>query len=123
MDGPSCHGQAVGGSIHVQGMNGWSRYRSLLLWIFAAIVVLAGCVGPMHQRTLYAERGIQIGLATDLTTERTSPPSLNAHPKRIPVDDLRTFLGSLEVSGYSGVILGIFQTPHPIPVFTTEDLD
>lgn len=100
-----------------------SGYRHLLAWLIPTILVLTGCVGPVHQRTLYDERGIKIGLATDLTTERTSPPTLNAHPRTILAEDLRTLLGSLEVSGYSGVILGIFQTPRPMPVFTTKELD
>ena len=84
---------------------------------------LTACVGPLHQRMLYKHGEIQIGLQTDLSTERASLPAANNHPYAISAEDMRTLLGSVEVSGWSGIVLGLFETPKPIPVFTTAELD
>jgi len=84
---------------------------------------LTACVGPLQQRVLYKHGEIQIGLQTDLSTKRASPTTTNAHPYEISTKDMRTLLGSVEVSGWSGIILGLFETPKPIPVFTTAELD
>lgn len=96
------------------------------LRILAAVMLLIqliGCVGPLRQRVLYERGDIQIGLQTDLTTERASPPAPNSHPHTISREEMRTLLESVEVSGWSGIILGLFETPKPFPVFTTAELD
>ena len=36
---------------------------------------------------------------------------------------MRILLGSIEVSGWSGILLGLFQERHPFPVFTVDELD
>jgi len=87
------------------------------------VMQLAACVGPLRQRILYEHGEIQVGLQTDLSTERASTPVANTHPYDISPDDMRTLLGSVEVSGWSGTILGLFQEPRPFPVFTTAELD
>lgn len=97
-----------------------------LTWMVASVILLlqmTACVGPLRQRVLYEYGGIQIGLETDLTVQRASPPALNAHPYNISSDDMRVLLGSLEVSGWSGIVLGLFQNPRPIPVFSTAELE
>ena len=84
---------------------------------------LTACVGPLRQRTLFEHGDTRVGIESDLTTERTTPPSLNDHPYRISAEEIGTLLRSVEVSGYGGVILGVFQTPRPMPVFTGSELD
>jgi hypothetical protein len=86
-------------------------------------VGLSGCVGPLNQRAVYEAKGTQIGVESDHTIdEHAIPPTLNSHPAQITADHMRTLLGSLEVSGWSGIIVGIFETPHPKPVFTGTEL-
>jgi hypothetical protein len=87
------------------------------------VMQLGACVGPLRQRILYQHGEIQVGLQTDLSTERVSPPVINAHPQDISADDMRALLGSVEVSGWSGIIVGLFREPSPFPVFTTAELD
>lgn len=87
------------------------------------VLHLTACVGPLHQQVLYEHGQIHVGLETDLSTERASPPVTNAHPTNMSTDDMRTLLGSVEVSGWSGVILGLFEDPKPIPVFSMAELD
>jgi len=81
------------------------------------------CVGPLRQATVFEQGDLRVGIESDLTTERTTPPSANDHPYRISADAMRRLLRSIEVSGYGGVILGVFQAPRPIPVFTSRELD
>ncbi|WP_447986758.1 hypothetical protein [Nitrospira sp. Nam74] len=87
------------------------------------VMQLGACVGPLRQRVVYQHGEIQVGLQTDLSTERASPPVTNVHPQDISSDDMRALLGSVEVSGWSGIIVGLFQEPRPFPVFTTAELD
>ena len=81
------------------------------------------CVGPLRQTTVFEQGDVRVGIESDLTTERTTPPSANDHPYRISAEAMRMLLQSIEVSGYGGVILGVFQAPRPIPVFTSSELD
>ena len=87
------------------------------------LMQLTACVGPLRQRIVYEHGAIQVGLQTDLSTERASRPMSNTHPKDISPEDMRALLASIEVSGWSGIILGLFETPRPFPVFTTDELD
>jgi hypothetical protein len=90
---------------------------------YSSIVGLAGCVGPLNQRLIYESKGSQVGLESDHTIdEKAVPPALNSHPAQFTAEELRTLLGSLEVSGWSGVIIGVFETPHAKPVFTGTEL-
>lgn len=87
------------------------------------VVQFTACVGPLRQQVLYEYGNIQIGLQTDLSTQRASSPTSDTHPYEVSPQDMRTLLGSVEVSGWSGIVLGLFQDPRPFPVFTTAELD
>ena len=55
---------------------------------------------------------------TDMSTkEQASPFVGNRHPADLTPQDIRLLIGSLEVSGWSGTLRGLFSTPHPRPVF------
>jgi hypothetical protein len=88
----------------------------------ALALLLWGCVGPLHERTVYEQGETRIGLETDPTTH-TKPASLNNHPYQISAGDMRALLHSVEVSGWSGIVLGLFERPNPVPVFTNAELD
>ena len=91
---------------------------------YLSVAGLSGCVGPLNQRVLYESKGTQVGLESDHTIDdRAVPPALNNHPAQFTAEELQTLLGSLEVSGWSGIIIGVFETPHAKPVFTGTELN
>jgi len=90
----------------------------------SCLLALTACGGISHQRILYQTSGMQIGLMTDLSTnEHATPPVRNRHPADLKPQEIRSLLGSLEVSGWSGTLIGLFSTPQPRPVFTEAELD
>ena len=93
-----------------------------LLFGLSCLLVLIGCGATSHQRILYQAAGIQVGIMTDLSTnDDTSSPVRNRHPSNLTPREIRSLIGSLEVSGWSGTILGLFTAPQPKPVFTEAE--
>jgi hypothetical protein len=93
------------------------------LFVLSSLLVLTACGLTSQQRILYESAGIQVGILTDLSTnEHASPPVRNRHPADLSPKDIRSLLGSLEVSGWSGIIVGLFSHPQPKPVFTEAEI-
>ena len=93
-----------------------------LLFGLACLLVLTGCGATIQQRILYQASGIQVGIMTDLSTnDDASSPVRNRHPADLTPREIRSLISSLEVSGWSGTILGLFNTPQPRPVFTEAE--
>ena len=60
---------------------------------------------------------------TDMSTkEQASPFVGNRHPADLTPQDIRLLIGSLEVSGWSGTLRGLFSTPHPRQVFAKAEI-
>jgi hypothetical protein len=94
-----------------------------LLLGLLSLLVLTACGATSQQRVLYEASGIQVGIMTDgSTNERGTSPVKNRHPAHLTPRDIRSLLGSLEVSGWSGIVIGLFSTPQPKPVFTATEL-
>jgi hypothetical protein len=94
-----------------------------LLFGLSCLLVLAACGLTSQQRVLYESAGIQVGIMTDLSTnEHASPPVRNRHPVDLTPREIRSLVGSLEVSGWSGTLIGLFNTPQPRPVFTEAEI-
>jgi len=94
-----------------------------LLFVLSCLPVLTDCGLISQQRILYEAGGIRVGVVTDLSTnEQASSPVTNGHPAALTPQDIRSLLGSLEVSGWSGMIMGVFSHPLPIPVFTEAEM-
>ena len=94
-----------------------------LLFGLLSLLVLTACGATSQQRILYQASGIQVGITTDLSTnEHSAPPVRNRHPANLTPRDIRSLLGSLEVSGWSGIVTGLFSNPQPKPVFTETEL-
>lgn len=110
--------------VHPVPMRNYVRTAFALMCMgYSSIALLAGCVGPLNQRVIYEAKGSQVGLESDHTIDdKAVPPALNSHPAQFTTEELRTLLGSLEVSGWSGIIIGIFETPNAKPVFTGTEL-
>src|SRR5207247_8883031 len=67
--------------------------------------------------------GIQFGIVTDLSLDMdAAPPVINRHPVTYTPQEIRSIIGSLQVSGWSRIFLDSFQTPQPKPVFTEAEL-
>ena len=93
-----------------------------LLLGLACLLVLIGCGATSQQRILYEASGIQVGIVTDLSTnDDGSPPVKNRHPSDLTPREIRSLIGSLEVSGWSGTILGLLTAPQPKPLFTEAE--
>jgi hypothetical protein len=93
-----------------------------LLFGLVSLLVLTACSATSQQRILYQASGVQVGITTDLSTnEHSDPPVRNRHPAHLTPRDIRSLLGSLEVSGWSGIVTGLFSTPQPKPVLTETE--
>lgn len=87
------------------------------------LILSAGCGLTSHQRVLYDSSGMQVGIISDMSTdEGASPPIKNRHPAEVTLRDIRSLIGSLEVSGWSGMVVGLFSNPQPRPLFTEAEI-
>ena len=99
------------------------RTAAGLLFSLSCLLILTACGATSQQRVLYQESGIQVGLITDLSTnEHATPPVRNRHPADLTPKEIRSLVGSLEVSGWSGTLVGLFSAPQPKPLFTEAEL-
>jgi hypothetical protein len=99
------------------------RFTTSSIGALCVVLGLTGCVVPLNQRVIHESKGVQIGVEADLSTDdRAAPPILNRHPAQLTTEEIQVLLGSLEVSGWSGIIVGIFETPVPKPVFSGSEL-
>jgi hypothetical protein len=94
-----------------------------VLFSLSCLLELTACGATVQQRVLYQTSDIQVGLITDSSAnEHTAPPVINKHPIPLNPKDIRSLIGSLEVSGWSGALVGLLSAPQPKPVFTEAEL-
>lgn len=94
-----------------------------LLLSLSCLLVLTACGATSQQRVLYEVSGIQVGIVTDLSTNEHATPSVrNRHPADFTPKEIRSLVGMLEVSGWSGTLVGLFSAPQPKPLFTEAEL-
>src|SRR5437016_3641564 len=94
-----------------------------LLFGLSCLLVLTACGATSQQRVLYQASGIQVGIMTDLSTnEQAASPVRNRNTANLTPQDIRSLIGSLEVSGWSGTLVGLFSAPQPKPLFTEAEL-
>lgn len=74
-------------------------------------------------RVVYDKDDVRIGIEPDPTIARSKQPVVNAHPAQIGREEIKTLLGVVRVSGWSGTIAGIFETPRPVPLLTDAQLE
>lgn len=87
-----------------------------------AIGIFSGCALFGHERLVYDREGIRIALEADPTVRQPDSKSLNNHPIDLTAKDLESLLQPIQVSGYSGTIVGLMTNPQPVPVFTPKEL-
>ncbi len=93
-----------------------------LVLVLLLLLESAACVTPARERVIFSDYGIRVGLRHDTTTDRVTPPARNSHPPRLTQEEVRAVLGFLQVSGYSGTIMGVFVTPRPIALLNDEEM-
>src|SRR5690242_1352048 len=73
--------QGVGDRISMQMM----KTSGMMIVVIGTWLVcqFTACVGPLRQATVFEQDDLRVGIESDLTTERTTPPSANDHPYRI----------------------------------------
>ena len=83
---------------------------------------IAAC-SVFHQgRSVYDRSGIYIGVEADPSIGSSSPLPLNAHPIDLLPRDIETLLQVIQVSGYSGTLVGLVTRPQSVPLFTSKEL-
>lgn len=99
------------------------RVRGLLYGFIVAISVsLSGCSLMSTGRVLYDQQGIRIGVEPDPTVSRSEHPVQNNHPANLTAKELESLLRVVQVSGWSGTLVGLLETPRPVPLFTPKEL-
>lgn len=87
------------------------------------VLGLSACAGITGERVVYHQQGVQVGIQSDPTIGRSSPPARNSHPATLSPNELRLLLGSLQISGWSGTLVGLVQNPQPIPLLGEDELN
>ncbi|MGC4097317.1 MAG: hypothetical protein QM706_09390 [Nitrospira sp.] len=90
--------------------------------VLAVVISTSGCSFFHHGRSVYDRDGIRIGVEADPSIRRSSPPVLNNHPKDLTPREIESLLQSLQVSGYSGTLVGLVTRPQPVALFTPKEL-
>ena len=85
-------------------------------------LAVSGCRSLSGGKVLYDHDGVQVGLQNDPTVTRSTPPSSNAHPAVFAPEEIAVLLAAVRVSGWSGTLVGYFETPRPIPLLDEADL-
>lgn len=93
-----------------------------LISMMIAIGNLSGCILFGQERLVYDREGIRIGLEADPSVSRFGQPVQNNHPLDLTSKDLESLLHVIQVSGYSGTIVGLLTRPQLVPLFTSKEL-
>lgn len=105
------------------------RFHSIIMWtIFCSLSLiltignLSGCAIFDHGRSVYDRDDIRIGIETDPSVRPSSQTVLNNHPMDLTPTELESLLQVIQVSGYSGTMVGLITKPEPVPLFTPKEL-
>jgi hypothetical protein len=108
----------MGYSIHMQI---GSIVQPLLL-SSVLLITVAGCGLMNNQLVVYDQQGIRIGTEKDPTVNRVSPPAFNSHPAELSAEKMQPLLKVIQVSGWSGTLIGMVARPQPVTLFTDKEL-
>ncbi|ULA63050.1 MAG: conserved exported protein of unknown function [Nitrospira sp.] len=85
--------------------------------------ILSSCsLFSTADRVIYDQQGIRIGLEPDPTLSQSDTLVRNLHPADLTAAELETLLRSIQVSGWSGTVVGMLSAPRPIPLFSPKEL-
>ena len=94
----------------------------LHLLIGIAVLGLLACGALSTEQLVYDQRGYRVGVELDPTIKRSQEPVQNEHPAKFTAEELQSLLGMIEVSGWSGTLVGILAPPRPLALMNEEDL-
>ncbi len=116
----------MGYSIHVQvRMPSQSMVPAgtRLSWLLLiSLTMLSSCSFIPTERFVYDQNGMRIGIGPDPTVPRAHHPVSNSHPANLTPEEVQSLLQVVQVSGWSGTIVGMVEAPRPVPLFATEEL-
>ena len=98
------------------------RGAVLHLLLGSSVLALSSCSGFSTEQVVYDQKGYRVGVELDPTIKRSREPVQNDHPAKFTAEELQSLLGMIEVSGWSGTLVGIFAPPRPLPLINEEDL-
>ena len=93
------------------------------LLLVVLLCTMSACGALSRERLVYDEQETQVGIQHDPSTHSSPPTIVNSHPARLTMEELRTLLGSVQVSGWSGMVGGLLRDPTPIPLLKEEELN
>jgi hypothetical protein len=94
----------------------------LHLLVGSILLGLSACGALSTEQVVYDQQGIRVGIELDPTIKRAREPVQNDHPAKLSPAQLQSLLEMIEVSGWSGTLVGVLAPPRPVPLFKQEEL-
>ncbi len=86
-----------------------------------ALAGISSCAFLPNHRVVYGHNDAQVGIEDDPTIA-AKRPERNTPPVQLTVEQLQSLLSVIQVSGWSGTLMGVFVAPPPLPLLTQEEL-
>jgi hypothetical protein len=89
-------------------------------------LTLAGvtsCALLPNHRITYHQDDAELGIEDDPTISAKRLDVRNAQPSHLTVDEVKSLLNVIQVSGWSGTLMGIFVSPPPLPLLSQEEVE
>ncbi len=96
-------------------------FHSLLLTL--TLAVMTSCALLPKHLIIYNQDDAQIGMEDDPTISVKQTDVCNAQPSHLTVDEVKSLLNVIQVSGWSGTLMGIFISPTPVPLLSPEEIE
>lgn len=96
-------------------------FRSLVLTL--TLTGLIGCALLPNHRITYHQDDAEIGIEDDPTVPKKQVDIRNAQPAHVTIDEVKSLLNVIQVSGWSGTIVGLFVSPTPVPLLSPEEIE
>lgn len=90
--------------------------------VLCAVVSNSACTLFNNGRTVYGRDGIRISIDTDPSVHQSDQAELNNHPIDLTPKEIESLLQVIQVSGYSGTLVGLIVKPLTVPLFTPKEL-
>lgn len=90
--------------------------------VLFVLISLSACSFFESGRLVYDQEDIRIGVEADPSVSRSNQSVLNSHPMDLAPKELESLLQVIQVSGYSGTLVGLFANSQPVPLFSPKEL-
>lgn len=87
-----------------------------------ALAEITSCALLPNHRVTYNQDDARVGIEDDPTISAKQTDVRNAHPAELTVEQMRSLLAMIQVSGFSGTLIGIFVSPQPMAFLSQEEL-